>query len=104
MSVSIHMNGRTRGEIRPAIVQHQIRADEQTGKDAKAHTDRHNKIADKARSNQSSAAPGIKSLTYGRNETKVVTAKTTTSKVMVFKSESDTQLPYSVLETSCFMV
>ena len=39
MSVSIHMNGRTRGEIRPAIVQHQIRADEQTGKDAKAHTD-----------------------------------------------------------------
>lgn len=39
MSVSIHMNGRTRGEIRPAIVQHQIRSDEQTGKDAKAHTD-----------------------------------------------------------------
>ena len=39
MSVSIHLNGRTRGEIRPAIVQHQIRSDEQTGKDAKAHTD-----------------------------------------------------------------
>lgn len=39
MSVSIHLNGRTRGEIRPAIVQHQIRQTEDEGKAVAEHTD-----------------------------------------------------------------
>lgn len=39
MSVSIHMNGRTRGEVKQGIVLHQIRTDEEQGKKAKEHTD-----------------------------------------------------------------
>lgn len=39
MSVSIHMIGRTRGQIRRAIVQHQVRRTQDEGRQAKAHTD-----------------------------------------------------------------
>lgn len=39
MSIAIHMNGRTRGEMKAGIRLHQLRQNEQEGKDAQKHTD-----------------------------------------------------------------
>lgn len=39
MSVAYHANGRRWRDVRPAIIQHQVRNDEEDGKKAKKHTD-----------------------------------------------------------------